>query len=99
MGIRARLRSVTYSPAPLQEDTVSETLAGHRVGECLTLQDLEQETRRMAVYKLTIELDDWAEMHGDALTLENKVMDLIRTAVLPTLDLNSGAFQLTRKRG
>jgi hypothetical protein len=53
----------------------------------------------MAVYKLTIELDDWAEMHGDALTLENKVMDLIRTAVLPTLDLNAGTYQLTRKRG
>jgi hypothetical protein len=53
----------------------------------------------MALYKLTIELDDWADIHGDALTLENKVMDLIRTSVLPTLDLNSGAFQLTRKRG
>ena len=53
----------------------------------------------MAMYKLTIELDDWAGVHGDALTLENKVMDLIRTEVLPVLDLNSGVFQLTRKRG
>ena len=53
----------------------------------------------MAMYKLTIELDDWADVHSDTLTLENKVMDLIRTAVLPTLDLNAGVFQLTRKRG
>jgi len=53
----------------------------------------------MAIYRLTIELDDWAGVHTDALTLENKVMDLIRTAVLPTLDLWAGPFQLTQKRG
>jgi hypothetical protein len=53
----------------------------------------------MAIYKLTLEVDDSAEMYGDALTLENQMMDLIKTAVLPTLGLNSGAFQLTRKRG
>ena len=27
---------------------MSETLAGHRVGECLTLQDTRQETRKMS---------------------------------------------------
>ena len=53
----------------------------------------------MPKYKLTLEIDDWANMHGDALTLENKIMDLMRTAVLPTLDLHSGTYQLTKKRG
>ena len=53
----------------------------------------------MPKYKLTLEIDDWANMHGDALTLENKIMDLMRAAVLPTLDLHSGTYQLTKKRG
>jgi len=50
-------------------------------------------------YKLTLEVDDWSELHNDSLTLENKLMDLIRAAVLPTLDLNVTSYQLTRKRG
>ena len=53
----------------------------------------------MAKYKLTLEVDDWAELHNDALTLENKLMDLIRAAVLPTLDLNPITYQVSRKRG
>jgi hypothetical protein len=53
----------------------------------------------MAKYKLTLEINDWAELHSDALTLENKLMDLIRAAVLPTLDLQLGTYQLTKKRG
>lgn len=53
----------------------------------------------MAKYKLTLEVDDWAELHSDSLTLENKLMDLIRAAVLPTLDLNVITYQITRKRG
>jgi hypothetical protein len=50
-------------------------------------------------YKLVLEIDDWANVHGDALTLENKLMDLIKAAVLPTLDLNVITYQVTRKRG
>lgn len=50
-------------------------------------------------YKLTLEIDDWAELHSDTLNLEAQLIDLIRAAVLPTLDLHSGAYQLTKKRG
>lgn len=53
----------------------------------------------MAKYKLTLEVDDWANMHSDTQNLEIKIMDLIRAAVLPTLDLHSGTYQLTKKRG
>jgi hypothetical protein len=53
----------------------------------------------MAVYKLTLEVDDWADVHGDALTLESKIMDLIKTAVLPTLDLELTDYWLSKKRG
>jgi hypothetical protein len=53
----------------------------------------------MTTYKLTLEIDDWADVHGDALTLENKMIDLVKAAVLPTLDVNLITYQVTRKRG
>ena len=53
----------------------------------------------MSKYKLTIELDDWAEMHSDSLTLESALIDLIKTSVLPTLNLNVVTYQVTKKRG
>ena len=53
----------------------------------------------MSNYKLTIELDDWAEMYGDSLTIENHIMDLIKTSILPTLNLNLNSYQVVRKRG
>jgi hypothetical protein len=53
----------------------------------------------MSKYKLTIELDDWAEMYSDSLTLENALIDLIKTSVLPTLNLNVVRHQVIRKRG
>ena len=53
----------------------------------------------MAIYKLTLEVDDWADMSGDSLTLENALIDLIKTSVLPTLNLNVVTYQVTKKRG
>ncbi len=53
----------------------------------------------MANYKLTIEVDDWADMYGDSLTLENHIMDLIKASILPTLNLNLNSYQVVRKRG
>ena len=53
----------------------------------------------MAKYKLTLEVDDWANVHSDTQNLEIKIMDLIRAAVLPTLDLQADTYQLTKKRG
>jgi hypothetical protein len=53
----------------------------------------------MAEYRFTIDLTDWAELYPDAETLENKLMDLMRTAVLPTLELNPYNYKMTKKRG
>ena len=54
---------------------------------------------KMANYKLTIEVDDWADMYGDSLTLENQIMDLIKASILPTLNLILNSYQVVRKRG
>jgi hypothetical protein len=54
----------------------------------------------MSKYKLTLELDDWAGIYGnDGLTLESKIIDLIKVAILPTLSLEVSNYQFTKKRG
>jgi hypothetical protein len=53
----------------------------------------------MARYKLTLEIDDWADMFGDASTLEHNLMDLLKTSALPALNLIAVTSEVTKKRG
>lgn len=41
----------------------------------------------MATYSITFRVDDDADIYGDQYTLEHEILDLIKVAVIPALNL------------